>query len=138
MLGKNGKIDPVSRSGSVPKSSRLVLGQRSIIPQNLVQKSVNNFLSSYAHYAPQTGGCVMCAIFCERNGRFAAVAKDGIKKSAHCFETITQLQPPLKNYWLYAAGYPDNRQTDRQTDRQTGRETYRLSQSLPQLLRWRR
>jgi len=30
-----------------------------------------------------------------------AVAKDGIKKSSHCFETITQLpSTPLENSWL--------------------------------------
>jgi len=29
----------------------------------------------------------------------AAVAKDGIKKSAHCFETITQLRN-VENSWL--------------------------------------
>jgi len=29
-----------------------------------------------------------------------AIAKRGIKKSAKCFETVTQLRTPLKNSWL--------------------------------------
>jgi len=44
---------------------------------------------------PRSGKCV---IFWEGNGRPIVVANDGIKKSAHCFQTITQLHTPSQKF----------------------------------------